>query len=77
MVGDSEVYVRAIVNPTLIIVQVDGGPDIVITDQNSTQILDGVKVFAGQGKSSLGNRLAFEAHKSIPIYRVEEKVKVA
>ena len=53
----------------LIIITVDGGPDIAISDQSRTEILPGVSVFSGVGRN--GSRLAFIAPKEILIYREE------
>jgi hypothetical protein len=70
-VGDSKVHVKAIVTPMLIIVQVDNGPDVLVSDKEAVEILPGVKVFAGLGRKQAGNRLAFEADRSVSIYRDE------
>lgn len=72
-VGQSQVTVKAVVNPTLMVVRVNDGPDVVVSDKESVEIMPGVKVFAGVGrKASGGNRLAFEAPRDISIYRLEE-----
>jgi len=70
-VGDHMVEVKTVAKPNLIVLSVDGGPDQVISDQSRTEILPEVFVFSGVGSQGSGNRLAFEAARSIPIHRVE------
>lgn len=69
MVGDHKVVVRALTPPNLIVISVDGGQDIVISDQSSTEILPKVWAFSGVGANGSMNRLAFKAPKSIRILR--------
>jgi hypothetical protein len=60
----------------MIIVSVDGAPVVVLTEQSSVELIPGVKVFVGRGKThSKGTyRLAFEALRSIRINRVRTLV---
>lgn len=72
-VGDSMVRVKAIKNPKLMVVTVNGGPDITVNDNKAeaVEILPGIRLFTGQNKSgSDSSRLLFDAPKSIPIHRV-------
>lgn len=69
-VGGHTVQVKALVHPNVVVITVDGGEEIVISEGKSVQILQGVKVQAG-----VGNRLAFHADKSIRISRVAEASK--
>lgn len=59
--------VKALVHPNVIVVTVDRGDEILISEGKTVEILPGVKVQSGSG----GNRLAFHAAKSIRISRVE------
>lgn len=68
-VGDHCIEVKAIVPPNLIVVSVNGGVDIVVSDQARTNISPDVYVFSGT-RGGKGNRLAFEAHRSIVIRRL-------
>lgn len=68
-VGEHRVLVKAVVNSTLLVVTVDGGQDITVSDKERVEILPQVFVFAGVGNGGVGNRLAFEAPRSIPIHR--------
>lgn len=70
-VGNHRVKVKAILGPTLFLINVDGGEDITISDKERVKILEDVYVFAGVGGGGVGNRLAFEAPRSIPIHRKE------
>lgn len=56
---------------SLIIVAVDGGHEITISDQAKTEILKKVLVFSGLGASGNASRLAFEAPKNIKIQRIK------
>lgn len=67
-VGGHTLQVKALAHPNVVIVTVDRGDDIIISEGQSVEILPGVKVQAGVG----GNRLAFHAAKSIRISRVGE-----
>lgn len=67
-VGDSTVLVKQVVNPTLIVLTVNNGPDVVVTDRERVTLMPEVFVFAGLGR--IGSRLAFEAPKRIEIHRV-------
>lgn len=71
-IGGRLLTVKAMAQPNLIVVSVDRGQDIVVSDLSRTEILPNVFVFAGVGRGGGGNRLAFEAPKSIRISRVEE-----
>lgn len=68
-VGNHCVQVKTVVHPTLFILNVDGGEDITVTDKERVKILPEVYVFAGVGGAGVGNRLAFEAPRSIAINR--------
>jgi len=71
-IGGHLLVVKALVQPNVVVVTVDRGEEIVISEGKSVEVLPGVKVQAGLG----GNRLAFHAAKSIRISRVgEEKRK--
>jgi len=72
LVGGHLLVVKNLVHPNLIVISVDRGEDIVISDKANTEILPGVEVFSGIGMGGGGNRLAFTAPKSIRISRVEE-----
>jgi len=65
--------VKAVMQPNVIVVTVDRGPEIVISESRAVEVLPGVKVQSGLG----GNRLAFHAAKSIRISRVEGAAKEA
>lgn len=67
-IGGHLLQVKALVHPNVVVVTVDRGDEILISEGKSVEILPGVKVQAGLG----GNRLAFHAAKSIRISRVEE-----
>ena len=69
-VGGHMLQVKALVHPNVVVVTVDKGDDIVISESRAVEILPGVKVQSGSG----GNRLAFHAHKSIRISRVGDAV---
>jgi hypothetical protein len=67
------VLVKQVVTPTLIVVSVDDGPDVAITDKERTNLLPEVFVFAGVGWDGVGSRLAFEADRSIGIHRMRQR----
>lgn len=67
-VGGHRLQVKALVHPNVVVITVDRGEEIVISEGQSVEILPGVKVQSGVG----GNRLAFHAAKSIRISRVGE-----
>ena len=71
-VGDSIVKVKAIKNPKLIVVTVNGGPGIIVNDNkaHAVEILPGVRLFTGLSKNVSRIRLAIDAPKSIPIHRI-------
>lgn len=66
-VGGHLLQVKALVHPNLIVITVDRGDDVVVSESRAVEILPGVKLQSGPG----GNRLAFHAAKSIRISRVE------
>lgn len=70
-VDGHSVVVKTLSQPNLIVVSVDNGPDVVISDQAGTEILPTVFVFSGVGANGGTNRLAFEAPRAIRISRVE------
>lgn len=67
-VGGHTLQVKALVHPNVVVITVDRGEDIVISEGQAVEVLPGVKVQSGSG----GNRLAFHAAKSIRISRVNE-----
>lgn len=67
-VGGHLLQVKSLSHPNVIIVTVDRGEDIIISEGRAVEVLPGVKVQSGSG----GNRLAFHAAKSIRISRVGE-----
>lgn len=68
-IGGHILQVKSLVHPNVVVITVDRGDDIVISEGKSVEILPGVKVQSGSG----GNRLAFHAHKSIRISRLGEQ----
>lgn len=62
---------KSISSPNLIVVSVDGGRDIVVSELSKTEILPRVFVFAGVGQKGGTNRLAFDAPREIRISRIE------
>ncbi len=76
-VGDSVVEVRAIHAPKTMVISVNGGKEIKVSDDkvHPVEILPGVRTFVGigPGKHSSANRLAFEAPKAIHIRLLPEK----
>lgn len=71
-VNGHTVLVKTIFSPAHLVVTVDDGPEISITDQESVTILPEVKLFAGIGGRRMGYRLSFEAPQHIEIRK--EKV---
>lgn len=71
-VGEHVVQVKTLTQPNLIVLTVDAGPDIVVSDLSRTEILPKVFVFSGVNQGGSGNRLAFEADKSIRILRIRD-----
>lgn len=69
-VGGHLLHVKALVHPNIVVVTVDRGDEILISESQVVEILPGVQVQSGSG----GNRLAFHADKSIRISRVEGAV---
>ena len=61
---------RALSHSKLIVIGLDGGPDVVISEDHSQEILPGVFVLKGVGPSRAVNRLAFMAPKEIRISRI-------
>lgn len=74
IVGGHKVQVKSVVKNNLIVITVDDGEEITISDQERVEIVPGVFVFAGVGANGTGYRLGFEAPKSILINRMEEHV---
>jgi len=68
-IGGHLLQVKALVHPNVVVVTIDRGNDIVISDGKTVDVLPGVRVQVGVG----GNRLAFHAAKSIRISRIEER----
>jgi hypothetical protein len=54
----------------LITITIDGGKNILVTDQSKSIILPEVLAFSGVGASGNRSRLAFEAPRTIPIRRL-------
>ena len=75
-VGTSIVKVRAIKNPELFVITVNGGPNLSVNADktHAVEILPGVRVFIGLGKNGNQNRLAFDAPKAVPIRRLDEEI---
>jgi len=71
-VGGHLLQVKEIAPHNLIVISIDKGEDMVISELSRTEILPTVFVFVGVGQSGGGNRLAFEAPKTIRINRVED-----
>lgn len=63
--------VKSVVHPNLIVVSVDDGPEIVVTDRQQKWILPNVGIQSGVGRTGGNNRLCFDAPKSIRISRLE------
>ena len=70
-IGGHLLQVKALVHPNVVVITVDRGEEIVVSEGKTVEILPGVKVQTGAG----GNRLAFHAAKSIRISRVNESTK--
>lgn len=69
LVGKSVVTVRDIQDKVMCL-QVGNGPDIFVTNKERVEILPQVFVFVGEGHlPNTGDRLAFEAPRSIQILR--------
>jgi hypothetical protein len=67
------VQVKGIVDTSLIVVTVDGGPDMRVSDKERITILPDVYVFVGgRGQGHQDHRLAFEAPKLIRISRIAD-----
>lgn len=71
-VGDHCVEVKEIVQPNLVVIAVDDGPEISVSDQSKTEILPNASVFSGVGATGNGNRPAFETPRSITITRLPQ-----
>lgn len=69
-IGTAVLCVKQIVTPTVMVVSVNGGPDITVTETEKVNILPEVFVSAGKGGKAAGNRLAFEAPRYIGIHRI-------
>ena len=74
LVGGHTVKVKSVVKPNVIVITIDDGADITISDQERVEIVPGVFVFAGVNSNGAGCRLGFEAARSILINRLEEHV---
>jgi sRNA-binding carbon storage regulator CsrA len=71
-VGKSVLEVKDLTPPSFIVLSIDGGNDIVVSDQSRQEILPDVFVFSA-GENT--NRLVFEAPREVLISRVKnEKV---
>jgi hypothetical protein len=75
-IGNHCLEVKAIMPPlrtdeaNQIVVSVDGGEEILVTERSKTMILPEVFVFSGRGATGNTRRLAFEAPKQIVIHRL-------
>ena len=75
-IGDHCLEVKAIMPPpranaaSPIIVAVDGGEDILVSEESKTKLLPEVFVFSGLGHTGNKRRLAFDAPRNIPIRRL-------
>jgi hypothetical protein len=69
-VGDHCIEVKGFCPTNLIVIAVDGGENIIISDLMATEIVPNVRVFSGVGKDGVGRRLAFEAPREIAIRRL-------
>jgi hypothetical protein len=67
-VGGHTLQVKALVHPNVVVVTVDRGEEILISEGKTVEILPQVRVQSGVG----GNRLAFHAPKSIRISRIPD-----
>ena len=67
-IGGHVLQVKSLAPPNIVVITIDRGEEIVISEGKSVEILPGVKVQSGSG----GNRLAFHAAKSIRISRMGE-----
>lgn len=74
-VGGHVLHVKALVPPSMVVVTVDRGEEIVISDGKTVEILPGVRVQSGTGGNRQAFRLAFHAEKSIRISRIESPPK--
>jgi hypothetical protein len=72
LVGNHCIEVKARLAPNRIVITVDNGGEILITDEAATAVLPGVKVFAGMAKKGNEPRLAFVAEPAIKIVRVKD-----
>jgi hypothetical protein len=67
-VGGHILQVKALVHPNVVVITVDRGEEILISEGKTVEILPEVRVQSGVG----GNRLAFHAPKAIRISRVPD-----
>ena len=67
-IGGHILQVKALPAPSVAVVTVDRGDEILLSDGKAVEILPHVKVQTGPG-----NRLAFQAPKSIRISRLEKE----
>jgi hypothetical protein len=73
LVGGHMVQVKALVYPNVVVVTVDRGDEIVISEGQATEILPGVRVQSGIG----GNRLAFQRTSRFEFPRWKRQRKVS
>lgn len=69
-IGGREVAVKAVSAPNLIVVSVDGGEDIVLSEDRRKEIMPQVFAQVGVGQRGNTTRIAFEAPRSISIKRM-------
>ena len=69
-IGGSVLRVLRMPRPPLIVVRLDNGDDILVSDRERTEIMPGVFLSVGKIKKGFTNRLLIEAPKSVPITRL-------
>ena len=70
-IGEHLLEVKQILGRTLMVVSLDKGKNLTVSDKERVELLPGVYVFAGRGGRGVTNRLAFEAPKEFRIERIE------
>ncbi len=67
------IRVKTLTAPNLIVVAVNGGPDVVVSEDQKIEVVPGVKVQVGVGPHGGTNRLAFHADRAIRISRIAKQ----
>jgi hypothetical protein len=70
-VGDHCVEVKATLPGNRILLALDKGGEVMVSELETTAIFPGVKVCFGKTKSGKGERLAFEAPREIAVARIK------